>query len=64
MEQIADELRLLGERTDELVGAAQQVKEYTTLQSLQQQIEIIQNKQSQLLVEQNELAARQRFTVR
>ncbi|XP_066992843.2 NGFI-A-binding protein homolog [Anabrus simplex] len=61
LEQIAEELRSLGERTEELVVAAQRVREindYPTLHTLQQQIELIQSKQSQLVMEQSDLLSR------
>ncbi|XP_049964088.1 NGFI-A-binding protein homolog [Schistocerca serialis cubense] len=63
LEQIADELRSLAERSEELVAAAQQVRDtgsedHVALRSLQQQLELVQNRQTQLLAEQGELSAR------
>lgn len=58
LEAIAEELRSLGERTEELVTAAQQVREnndVSSIHSLQHQMEIVQNKQTQLLLEQSDL---------
>jgi len=62
LEQIADELRSLGERTEELVLAAQQVRDlndYSALHTLQQQLELLQSKQAQLLMEQSDLMKQQ-----
>ncbi|XP_023724637.1 NGFI-A-binding protein homolog isoform X2 [Cryptotermes secundus] len=62
LEQIADELRTLGERTEELVLAAQQVRDvndYPALHTLQQQLELLQGKQTQLLMEQSDLMKQQ-----
>ncbi|XP_069688585.1 NGFI-A-binding protein homolog isoform X1 [Periplaneta americana] len=62
LEQIADELRTLGERTEELVLAAQQVRDlndYQALHTLQQQLELLQGKQTQLLMEQSDLMKQQ-----
>ncbi|XP_021920374.1 NGFI-A-binding protein homolog isoform X5 [Zootermopsis nevadensis] len=62
LEQIADELRSLGERMEELVSAAQQVRDlndYPALHTLQQQLELLQGKQTQLLVEQSDLMKQQ-----
>ncbi|XP_046987015.1 NGFI-A-binding protein homolog [Schistocerca americana] len=63
LEQIADELRSLAERSEELVAAAQQVRDtgsedHVALRSLQQQLELVQSRQTQLLAEQGELSAR------
>ena len=67
LEQIADELRTLGERTEELVLAAQQVRDmndYPTLHTLQQQLEMLQGKQTQLLLEQSDLIKQQQQPAR
>ncbi|KAL0270057.1 UNVERIFIED_CONTAM: hypothetical protein PYX00_007591 [Menopon gallinae] len=58
LEQIAEELRILGDKTEELVQAAQQVRQtndLSAIQNLQQEMETVQNKQTQLLLEQSEL---------
>ncbi|KAK6639153.1 hypothetical protein RUM43_007423 [Polyplax serrata] len=58
LDQIAQELRILGDKTEELVQAAQKVRQTNDLsavQSLQKQMESVQSKQTQLLVEQSEL---------
>ncbi|PSN41067.1 hypothetical protein C0J52_18319 [Blattella germanica] len=67
LEQIADELRSLGERTEELVLAAQQVRDmndYPALHTLQQQLELLQGKQTQLLLEQSDLMKQQQQPAR
>ncbi|EEB19327.1 conserved hypothetical protein [Pediculus humanus corporis] len=58
LDQIAEELRILGSKTEELVQAAQEIRQkndVSSAQTLQQQMEMVQNKQTQLLLEQSEL---------
>lgn len=58
LEQIADELRSLGEKTENLVKASQQVRQtndLSSVQNLQQEMEVVQSKQTQLLIEQSNL---------
>lgn len=56
LEQIADELRSVSEKTEDLLGSAVQTyKEQADLPALQFQMESLQGRQTQLLLEQSEL---------
>uniref|UniRef100_A0A1B6DSF2 NAB co-repressor domain-containing protein n=1 Tax=Clastoptera arizonana TaxID=38151 RepID=A0A1B6DSF2_9HEMI len=56
LEQIADELRSVNERTEDLLGSSVQTfKEQNDIPGLQFQMEALQGRQTQLLLEQSEL---------
>lgn len=56
LEQITEELRNVSERTEELLGAAvQSYREPSDLPTLQYQMEALQSRQTQLLLEQSEI---------
>ena len=56
LDQIAEELRNVSERTEELLGAAvQNYREPSDLPTLQYQMEALQSRQTQLLLEQSEI---------
>ena len=55
LEQIAEELRLLAQRNEELKGASTQTSESGSIVILQEQMNVIAGRQEMLLLEKNDL---------